>query len=413
MKRLFYSILALLFLACGEDQNSFTLKGTAYGFEDGTNVFLYELDQNNQSQIIDTLVITNQKFEEKYPKIEGTKLNFLKVENTPNNIVFFVENENINAQIFADSLASSVVTGGRQNELYNEYLTVTKGFSERKLKITQDFKNAQAQQDETLFNKLRDENNALLMEESSYKRNFVKTNNNSLFSVMLLSELYRGKEFTAEETAEILEGLNPKIGANAVVTQLKKTLESAKKADIGVIAPNFEAPTPSGEMLSLNETLGKYTIWRIKKILYPIEKIGIGQNISDFELPNNKGTLINTNKFRGKYLLIDFWASWCRPCRLENPNVVKVYEKYHDKGLNIISVSLDRDGQKERWVQAIEDDKMDWYHVSNLRFWQDPIAQQYNVRSIPATFLLDAEGRIIDKNLRGPALERRIAQLLD
>ncbi|MAL60272.1 MAG: peroxiredoxin [Flavobacteriaceae bacterium] len=370
MKRLFYSILALLFLACGEDQNSFTLKGTAYGFEDGTNVFLYELDQNNQSQIIDTLVITNQKFEEKYPKIEGTKLNFLKVENTPNNIVFFVENENINAQIFADSLASSVVTGGRQNELYNEYLTVTKGFSERKLKITQDFKNAQAQQDETLFNKLRDENNALLMEESSYKRNFVKTNNNSLFSVMLLSELYRGKEFTAEETAEILEGLNPKIGANAVVTQLKKTLESAKKADIGVIAPNFEAPTPSGEMLSLNETLGKYTI-------------------------------------------IDFWASWCRPCRLENPNVVKVYEKYHDKGLNIISVSLDRDGQKERWVQAIEDDKMDWYHVSNLRFWQDPIAQQYNVRSIPATFLLDAEGRIIDKNLRGPALERRIAQLLD
>ncbi|HAT65802.1 MAG TPA: peroxiredoxin, partial [Flavobacteriaceae bacterium] len=94
-------------------------------------------------------------------------------------------------------------------------------------------------------------------------------------------------------------------------------------------------------------------------------------------------------------------------------NVVKVYEKYHDKGLNIISVSLDRDGQKERWVQAIEDDKMDWYHVSNLRFWQDPIAQQYNVRSIPATFLLDAEGRIIDKNLRGPALERRIAQLLD
>lgn len=370
MKRLFYSILALLFLACGEDPNSFTLKGTAYGYEDGTNVFLYELDQNSQPQIIDTLVITNQKFEEKYPKIEGTKLNFLKVENTPNNIVFFVENENINAQIFADSLASSVVTGGRQNELYNEYLTATKGFSERKLKITQDFQNAQSQQDETLFNKLRDENTALLMEESSYKRNFVKTNNNSLFSVMLLSELYRGKEFTAEETTEILEGLNPKIATNPVVTQLKKTIESAKKADVGEIAPNFEAPTPSGEMLSLNETLGKYTI-------------------------------------------IDFWASWCRPCRLENPNVVKVYEKYHDKGLNIISVSLDRTGQKNRWVQAIKDDKMDWYHVSNLQFWQDPIAQQYNVRSIPATFLLDAEGKIIDKNLRGPALERRIAQLLD
>jgi thiol-disulfide isomerase/thioredoxin len=208
------------------------------------------------------------------------------------------------------------------------------------------------------------------MEERSFKRNFVKTNNNSLFSVMLLTELYKGKEFTAEETTEILEGLNPKIATSPVVTQLKKTIESAKKADIGGIAPNFEAPTPSGEMLSLNETLGTYTI-------------------------------------------IDFWASWCRPCRMENPNVVKVYEKYHDKGLNIISVSLDKDGQKDRWIKAIQDDNMDWFHVSNLQFWQDPIAQQYSVRSIPATFLLDAEGKIIDKNLRGPALERRIAQLLD
>ena len=185
MKHLFYSILALLFISCNNDTNSFTLKGTAYGYEDGTNVFLYEIDQNNQPQIIDTLVVTNQKFEEKYPKIEETKLNFLKVENTPNNIIFFVENENINAQIFSDSLASSLVTGGRQNELYNEYLTATRKFSERKMKITQDFRNAQSQQDESLFNKLREENNALLMEESSYKRNFVKTNNNSLFSMML------------------------------------------------------------------------------------------------------------------------------------------------------------------------------------------------------------------------------------
>ncbi len=93
--------------------------------------------------------------------------------------------------------------------------------------------------------------------------------------------------------------------------------------------------------------------------------------------------------------------------------MVKVYNKYHDKGLNIISVSLDKAGQKERWIKAIKDDKMDWYHVSNLRFWQDPIAKLYNVRSIPATFLLDEQGKIIDKDLRGPALEAKIASLLD
>ncbi|HAV55900.1 MAG TPA: peroxiredoxin, partial [Aequorivita sp.] len=138
--------------------------------------------------------------------------------------------------------------------------------------------------------------------------------------------------------------------------------------EVGSLAPNFSAPTPTGEMMSLKDALGKYTI-------------------------------------------IDFWASWCRPCRIENPNVVKVYNKYHDKGLNIISVSLDKAEQKDKWLQAIKDDQMDWYHVSNLQFWQDPIAQQYSVRSIPATFLLDENGVIIDKNLRGAALEAKIATL--
>jgi len=167
-----------------------------------------------------------------------------------------------------------------------------------------------------------------------------------------------------------LASLSPKMRQHSIAVALEKRIASAKRAEIGEMAPEFSAATPNGETLALSEVLGKYTI-------------------------------------------IDFWASWCRPCRRENPNVVKVYEKYHDKGLNIISVSLDKPGQKDRWLQAIQDDRMDWFHVSNLQFWQDPIAQEYNVRSIPATFLLDADGRIIDKNLRGPALEQRISELLD
>jgi thiol-disulfide isomerase/thioredoxin len=115
----------------------------------------------------------------------------------------------------------------------------------------------------------------------------------------------------------------------------------------------------------------------------------------------------------GEYTIIDFWASWCGPCRKENPNVVRVYNNYHDKGLNIISVSLDKAGQKDRWIKAIKKDKMDWFHVSNLQFWQDPIAKQYGVRSIPATFLLDKNGIIIAKNLRGNALDAKVASLLD
>ena len=370
MKHLLYIIAIVTISSCNKNANSYSLKGSAYGFENGTRVFLYELDHNNQPKVIDTLIVADQKFEKNFPKIETTSLRMLKVEGSSNNILFFAEDENINAQIYADSITSSNVTGGRQNELYNEFTKTMKNLVSEKMELNQAFQNAKMEQNQELMQSLRNENLAIAEKEKAYKRNFVMTNNNSLFSMMLLSELFRQKEFTAEEASEIINGLTPQMAANPVVTQLKTSIEAAKKAEIGGIAPDFEAPTPSGEMLSLKQTLGKYTI-------------------------------------------IDFWASWCKPCRIENPNVVRVYEKYHEKGLNIISVSLDREGQKDRWLQAIEADNMNWYHVSNLQFWQDPIAQQYNVRSIPATFLLDAEGKIIDKNLRGPALEQRISQLLD
>ena len=133
-------------------------------------------------------------------------------------------------------------------------------------------------------------------------------------------------------------------------------------------------------------------------------------DIEFFQLSDNTGKKLSD--FKGQVVVIDFWASWCKPCRRENPNVVKVYEEYHDKGLNIISVSLDKAGQKERWIKAIEADKMNWEHVSNLKGWNEPIAKMYNVRSIPATFLLDENGTIIAKNLRGAALGTKIATLL-
>ena len=112
----------------------------------------------------------------------------------------------------------------------------------------------------------------------------------------------------------------------------------------------------------------------------------------------------------GKVTIIDFWASWCKPCRIENPNVVKIYNKYHDKGLNIIGVSLDK--TQNSWTKAIADDQLAWNHVSNLKYWQEPIAQQYGVRSIPSTFILDQDGNIVAKNLRGYALENKISELL-
>ena len=122
---------------------------------------------------------------------------------------------------------------------------------------------------------------------------------------------------------------------------------------------------------------------------------------------------MSLSDIKNKLVLIDFWASWCRPCRLENPNFVKLYDKYHEKGLNIISVSLDRENQKSRWIKAIEKDNLSWYNVSNLKYWQDPVALMYNISSIPATFILDDKGTIIATRLRGSALEKKIDELFE
>jgi thiol-disulfide isomerase/thioredoxin len=112
----------------------------------------------------------------------------------------------------------------------------------------------------------------------------------------------------------------------------------------------------------------------------------------------------------GKITIIDFWASWCGPCRAENPNVLKLYNEFHSKGLNIIGVSLDKEATK--WKEAIAKDKLPWIHVSNLKFWEDPIAQLYNIKSIPATYILDSKGKIIAKDLRGEELNTKITVLL-
>ncbi|MBP9159509.1 MAG: TlpA family protein disulfide reductase [Flavobacteriales bacterium] len=136
----------------------------------------------------------------------------------------------------------------------------------------------------------------------------------------------------------------------------------------------------------------------------------IGSVAPDFSQNSPDGKPIKLSSLRGKVVLIDFWASWCRPCRMENPNVKRVYDRFHNKGFEIIGVSLDRD--KDAWTGAIAQDGLPWKHVSDLAFWNNAAAQLYGVSSIPYTVLLDREGKVIAKNLRGPALEAKLAEVL-
>ena len=207
---------------------------------------------------------------------------------------------------------------------------------------------------------------------------------------------------------------------DAYITSKMKNEIKTHKQDIGVlmfldIFPREQNVTLHSEVISaLHEKYPEHLIVkdRWNYMNSPASRVAIGAIAPDLEFPDPDGKMRKLSDLRGKVVLLDFWASWCGPCRRENPNVTKIYAQYHDKGFEVFSVSLDSDAAS--WKRAIEADKLVWpNHVSDLKKWQSQAAAIYGVRSIPSTFLLDKEGRIVQRDLRGADLERAVKQLVE
>ncbi len=214
--------------------------------------------------------------------------------------------------------------------------------------------------------------------------------------------------FDAERVKTTIENQLKKIPANG----------RAYRYALGGVVIGLQAKNHPSFSGFANQFIEKYksttdeeSIQRLMIQLHQSRSFVIGSEAPDFTQKTHEGEDLSLSDLRGKVVLIDFWASWCGPCRKENPHVVKLYKKYKDQGFEILSVSLDKD--MKRWTQAIEKDGLEWKHVSDLKGWKNTVAQTYSVRSIPHTVLLDKDGKIIARNLRSKALDQELKNIFE
>jgi thiol-disulfide isomerase/thioredoxin len=370
MKKIVLVLLTtLLVISCKKEGYEITVR--AEGVENGKNVYLQTLSDNGTINI-DTTKVENGIFKFEGQLKEGIELALISIDQV-NPMPFILENGSIKISINKDTIQNSNLSGTYNNEKVQEYNDKIMQLVDKRMqfqKLNNDkYNNAIKANDTLTIRVLMDSISKFDEEKNLFDKKFITENNKSFFACYLLQNLISKKIFPNSEIIEIYTNLDKSVKETKTGKKVNQLLTELNSTEIGSIAPDFSGKNPEGKEISLKESLGKVTI-------------------------------------------IDFWASWCGPCRVENPNVVAMYKELHDKGLNIIGVSLDNPNGAQAWKDAIAKDGLIWNHVSNLQGWKDPIAVQYKVQSIPATFILNKDGAIVAKNLRGEELKAKVKELL-
>lgn len=312
------------------------------------------------------------KLEENKPcvftgELQAPEILYLRLENSNNGVSFFAENSSIVIVPDFEKPENTRVSG---SAVHNEYKAYQESFSElntERDKVYKQYRLARSAGEEKKIAELTKRFQELSDEEMEMNRSYVEENRGSWVSPYIIRRsMYYS--LSLDELKSVVNSLDKKVDNSTYVKDLKNQISILEKVAPGEKFTDFELPTPDGKTLALSDITGK------------------------------------------NYILIDFWASWCGPCRRENPNVVAMYNEFKDRGFDIIGVSLDE--SRETWLKAIDDDQLAWHHVSDLKGWSSAAGRLYGVKSIPHTVLIDPDGIIIEKNLRGDALEARLEELL-
>ncbi|MCB2221331.1 MAG: AhpC/TSA family protein [Bacteroidetes bacterium] len=367
MKNLLLFIIGFAMLAaCSnqpEDKTLMTLNGTIDGDYNGM-AYLYKRANGDWIKL-DSALVENNAFV-LTGHLEFPEMYYVSIDGENKFAGFFAEPSEITFKTTVDDFRNAEITGSTAQVEYNEYNEKMQLFNDMYSDLNRQYKEAKEAGDEEKMSELDKEFESVDVQMKQFILDNALSNNKSVVAAYAVSR--NSYYFDENDLEPVVENFDPSIRESTYVKSLEDRVAVLKS-------------------------------------------VAIGQPAIDFTMDNMEGEPVTLSSLYGKYLLVDFWASWCGPCRRENPNVVAAYQEYKDKGFDILGVSFDR--SKDKWMEAVKTDNLIWHHVSDLKYWGNKAGKLYGINSIPSNILLNPDGTIIAKNLRGEDLHNKLEELLD
>jgi len=365
MKKLLYSFIAIAFMFSCTMKPKYKIEGNVRGLNSGSAILSKVVD--NELVTVDSVAVKNGVFAFK-GSVDQPEYFVITFADTLDGIQLFLENINITIKADVDSINSAKIDNSELTSLLNSFDREQLAFKMQFRALYDEYMQANINMDTIKVAQIEEEYTNVENQQIDYIKNFVKENSNNVLApyITLKHISYRVE---VDELENITKNFSPELAESQYVITLKERINI-------------------------------------------MNRVAIGQPYIDFTLNDTTGTPLPLSTLIGeKYILLDFWAAWCNPCRQENPNLVENYILYKDKGFEIFGVSFDK--TREAWISAIKKDGITWPQVSDLKYWNSEAGKLYAVRSIPHNVLLDKDGIIIAKNLRGDDLGAKLAELLD